>query len=185
MWSTGSPGDELEGIANRTDFDLKAHAEASGQDLRYFDQDSGERYYPYVIEPSAGITRSAFAFLLDAYDEEEVRGEKRVVLRLHPRLAPIKVAVLPLSKKEGLMAVSREVATLLRPHWPVEHDTTQSIGRRYRRQDEIGTPLAVTVDFDTLDDQAVTIRERDTMEQVRVPIAGLVETLRERFAGSL
>ena len=177
--------DELEGIANRTDFDLKAHAEHSGADLRYFDQDLGERYFPYVIEPSAGITRSAFAFLIDAYDEEEVRGEKRVVLRLHPRLAPIKVAVLPLSKKDELMTVSSEVAATLRAHWPVEHDVTQSIGRRYRRQDEIGTPFAVTVDFDSLQDQAVTIRERDTMEQVRVPIAGLVETLQEKFAGRL
>ena len=177
--------DELEGIANRTDFDLKAHSEASGQDLRYFDQDLGERYFPYVIEPSAGITRSAFAFLIDAYDEEEVRGEKRVVLRLHPRLAPIKVAILPLSKKEELMAVSREVAATLRAHWPVEHDVTQSIGRRYRRQDEIGTPYAVTVDFDTLADRAVTIRERDTMEQVRVPLAGLVEALQGRFADRL
>ena len=111
--------DELEGIANRTDFDLRSHAEHSGVDLRYFDQDSGERYFPYVIEPSAGITRSAFAFLIDAYDEEEVRGEKRVVLRLHPRLAPIKVAVLPLSKKDELLAVSGEVAKALRAHWPV------------------------------------------------------------------
>ena len=177
--------DELEGIANRTDFDLKAHAEHSGQDLRYFDQDSNERYFPYVIEPSAGITRSAFAFLIDAYDEEEVRDEKRVVLRLHPRLAPIKVAVLPLSKKEELMAVSRQVAATLRAHWPVEHDVTQSIGRRYRRQDEIGTPYAVTVDFDSLQDQAVTVRDRDTMEQVRVPIAGLVEVLQERLAPRL
>ncbi|MFH1329464.1 MAG: glycine--tRNA ligase [Actinomycetota bacterium] len=177
--------DELEGIANRTDFDLKAHAEHSGQDLRYFDQDSGERYFPYVVEPSAGITRSAFAFLIDAYDEEEVRGDKRVVLRLHARLAPIKVAVLPLSKKDELISVSREVAATLRANWPVEHDITQSIGRRYRRQDEIGTPYAVTVDFDSLQDQAVTIRERDTMEQVRVPIARLVEALEERFAGRL
>ena len=177
--------DELEGIANRTDFDLKAHAEHSGQDLRYFDQDSGERFFPHVVEPSAGITRSAFAFLLDAYDEEEVRGEKRVVLRLHPRLAPIKVAVLPLSKKDELIEVSRQVAARLRPHWPVEHDITQSIGRRYRRQDEIGTPYAVTVDFDTLEDRAVTIRERDTMDQVRVPIEGLVEALQEKFAGVL
>jgi len=177
--------DELEGIANRTDFDLKAHAEHSGQDLRYFDQDLGERYFPYVIEPSAGITRSAFAFLIDAYDEEEVRGEKRVVLRLHPRLAPIKVAILPLSKKDELTAVSREVAATLRAHWPVEHDVTQSIGRRYRRQDEIGTPYAITVDFDTLTDRAVTIRERDTMEQVRVPLAGLVEALQGRFADRL
>jgi glycyl-tRNA synthetase len=177
--------DELEGIANRTDFDLKAHAEHSGQDLRYFDQESGERYFPYVIEPSAGITRSAFAFLIDAYDEEEVRGEKRVVLRLHPRLAPIKVAVLPLSKKDELLAVSAEIARALRAHWPVEHDVTQSIGRRYRRQDEIGTPFAVTVDFESLQDRAVTIRERDTMEQVRVPIAGLVEALQEKLAGRL
>jgi glycyl-tRNA synthetase len=177
--------DELEGIANRTDFDLKAHAERSGQDLRFYDQATDERYYPYVIEPAAGLTRSAFAFLLDAYHEEEVRGETRVVLRLHPRLAPIKVAVLPLSKKPELMEVAQQVADGLRPHWNIEIDVTQSIGRRYRRQDEIGTPYAVTVDFDTLEDQAVTVRDRDTMEQDRVPMAGLVDHLTGRFAGLL
>jgi glycyl-tRNA synthetase len=177
--------DELEGIANRTDFDLRSHAQHSGQDLRWYDQETDERFFPYVIEPSAGATRSAFAFLLDAYDEEEVRGETRVVLRLHPRLAPIKVAVLPLSKKPDLVEVTREVAGLLRPHWAIEVDVTQSIGRRYRRQDEIGTPYAVTIDFDTLEDRAVTVRDRDTMEQDRVAIDDLVGHLREQFAGRL
>ena len=169
--------DELEGIANRTDFDLKAHSEASGEDLRFYDQDANERFYPYVIEPAAGVTRSAFAFLIDAYDEDELGGEKRVVLRLHPRLAPIKVAVLPLSKKDELVAVTEEVAATLRKRWMIEVDVTQSIGRRYRRQDEVGTPFCVTIDFDTLNDRAVTIRERDTATQVRVPIAELVEHL--------
>ncbi|MBI5158002.1 MAG: glycine--tRNA ligase [Acidimicrobiia bacterium] len=169
--------DELEGIANRTDFDLKAHSEASGVDLRFYDQDADERFYPYVIEPAAGVTRSAFAFLIDAYDEDELAGEKRVVLRLHPRLAPIKVAVLPLSKKDELVAVTEEVAATLRRRWMIEVDVTQSIGRRYRRQDEVGTPFCVTIDFDTLNDRAVTIRERDTATQVRVPIAELVEHL--------
>jgi len=177
--------DELEGIANRTDFDLRSHAEHSGQDLRYYDQEADDRFFPYVIEPSAGATRSAFAFLLDAYHEEEVRGEKRVVLKLHPRLSPIKVAVLPLSKKPDLVEVTDQVAGLLRPHWTIEVDVTQSIGRRYRRQDEIGTPYAVTVDFDTLEDRAVTVRDRDTMEQDRVPITGLVEHLREKFGTRL
>ena len=175
----------MEGIANRTDFDLKAHAERSGEDLRYYDQIADERYYPYVIEPAAGLTRSAFAFLLDAYHEQEVRGETRVVLRLHPRLAPIKVAVLPLSKKVDLVGVTDEVAAALRPHWNIEVDVTQSIGRRYRRQDEIGTPYCVTVDFDTLEDRAVTVRDRDTMQQDRVPIDGVVGYLQERFAGRL
>jgi glycyl-tRNA synthetase len=169
--------DELEGIANRTDFDLKAHSAASGEDLRFYDQDANERFYPYVIEPAAGVTRSAFAFLIDAYDEDELGGEKRVVLRLHPRLAPIKVAVLPLSKKDELVAVTEEVAATLRKRWMIEVDVTQSIGRRYRRQDEVGTPFCVTIDFETLNDQAVTIRERDTATQVRVPIANLVEHL--------
>lgn len=169
--------DELEGIANRTDFDLKAHAEASGEDLRYFDQESGERFFPFVIEPAAGVTRSAFAFLIDAYDEDQVGGESRLVLRLHPRLAPIKVAVLPLSKKDDLVAVTDEVAAMLRRRWMIEVDVTQSIGRRYRRQDEIGTPYCVTIDFETLEDRAVTIRDRDTTEQVRLPIAGLVDHL--------
>jgi glycyl-tRNA synthetase len=177
--------DELEGIANRTDFDLRAHSEHSGEDLRFFDQEKNERYYPYVIEPAAGLTRSAFAFLLDAYHEEEVRGETRTVLRLHPRLAPIKVAVLPLSKKPDLVGMTEQVAAALRPHWNIEVDITQSIGRRYRRQDEIGTPFAVTVDFDTLEDRAVTVRDRDTMEQDRVPIDGLVDHLSGRFSGLL
>jgi glycyl-tRNA synthetase len=173
--------DELEGIANRTDFDLKAHAEYSDEDLTYFDPDSEERFFPYVIEPAAGATRTTFAFLLDAYDEEEVRGETRAVLRLDPRLAPVKAAVLPLSKKDELISVSSEVADLLRPTWMIEHDITQSIGRRYRRQDEIGTPYAVTVDFDTLEDRQVTVRERDTMAQDRIPIEKLVGYLRERL----
>jgi len=177
--------DELEGVANRTDFDLKAHSEASGEDLRYYDQEADERFYPYVIEPAAGVTRSAFAFLIDAYEEEEVKGETRVVLKLHPKLAPIKVAVLPLSKKDDLVEVTQQVAKQLRSHWAIEVDVTQSIGRRYRRQDEIGTPYCVTVDFDTLEDQAVTVRDRDTMEQDRLPIEGLVAYLVEKFGDRL
>ena len=177
--------DELEGIANRADFDLRAHTEHSGVDLRYYDQEADERFFPYVVEPAAGVTRSAFAFLLDAYDEDEVAGEKRVVLRLHPRLAPVKVAVLPLSKKDELVAVTDEVADLLRGRWPIEVDVTQSIGRRYRRQDEIGTPYCVTIDFDTLEDRAVTVRDRDTTEQVRIPIGGVAAHLTERFGGAL
>ena len=173
---------ELEGIANRTDFDLTQHAEHSGEDLSYFEQETDTRYVPHVIEPSAGATRSMIAFLMDAYDEEEVRGEKRTVLRLHPRLAPIKVAVLPLSKKEDLVAVTEEVAAMLRPRYMIEEDAAGSIGRRYRRQDEIGTPLCVTIDFDTLDDRAVTVRDRDTMEQARVPIADVVSHLDERLS---
>jgi glycyl-tRNA synthetase len=177
--------DELEGIANRTDFDLKAHSEMSGEDLRFYDQEADERFYPYVIEPAAGVTRSAFAFLIDAYEEEEVRGETRVVLKLHPKLAPIKVAVLPLSKKDDLVGVTDEVAAVLRKHWAIEVDVTQSIGRRYRRQDEIGTTYCVTIDFDTLDDEAVTVRDRDTMEQDRVPIADVVAHLTEQFGDRL
>ena len=172
---------ELEGIANRTDYDLKAHAEASGVKLEYFDQATGERYVPYVIEPAAGATRTMMAFLLAAYDQDEIGGEKRTVLRLHPRIAPYQVAVLPLSKKETLTPVAEEVLRMLQPIAMCDYDETQSIGRRYRRQDEIGTPLAVTVDFDTLEDRAVTIRDRDTTEQVRVPIDGLVEEVRSRL----
>ena len=172
---------ELEGIANRTDFDLRRHAEFSGRDLEYFDEETGEHIVPFVIEPSAGVDRLFMAFLIDAYDEEEVRGETRVILRLHKDLAPIKVAVLPLSRQEKLVPPAREVWALVRKHWMSQYDDAQSIGRRYRRQDEVGTPLCVTVDFDTLEDQAVTIRERDSMEQVRVPIAGLVAALRERL----
>ena len=175
---------ELEGIANRTDFDLGRHAESSGRELEYFDEESGEHVVPYVIEPSSGVDRLFMAFLMDAYDEEEVRGETRAILRLHKDLAPTKVAVLPLSRNEKLVPPGREVWALLRPHWMTQFDDAQSIGRRYRRQDEVGTPYCVTIDFDTLTDQAVTIRERDSMEQVRVPIANLVSALREKLENS-
>ena len=177
---------ELEGIANRTDFDLKAHAEFSGQDLSYFDQEQDRRYVPHVIEPAAGADRATLAFLLAAYTEEEVetasgKTETRTVLRLDPRLAPIKAAVLPLSKNETLVPVSDEVAAMLRPHWMIDVDLSGSIGRRYRRQDEVGTPLCITVDFDTLDDRAVTVRDRDSMTQERVPIDALVAYLHDRL----
>jgi glycyl-tRNA synthetase len=172
---------ELEGIANRTDFDLRQHSDQSGKDLSYFDEETKERYLPYVIEPAMGVDRCLFTLMIDAYDEEEVRGETRVVLRFHPSVAPIQVAVLPLSKNEKLLPTSREVEELLRPHFRIEYDETQSIGRRYRRHDEIGTPFAVTVDFDSLEDRAVTIRERDSMEQVRVAIPELVPALTEKF----
>jgi glycyl-tRNA synthetase len=173
---------ELEGIANRTDYDLRAHADASGVKLEYFDQSSGERYVPYVIEPAAGATRTMMAFLLAAWDKDEIGGEERTVLRLHPRIAPYQVAVLPLSKKETLIPVAEEVLGMLQPIAMCDYDETQSIGRRYRRQDEIGTPLAVTVDFDTLEDRAVTIRDRDTTEQVRVSIDRVVEEVRSRLS---
>ena len=172
---------ELEGIAQRTDYDLKQHAAASGEKLEYFDQASGERYVPYVIEPAAGATRTMMTFLLAAYTEDEVGGEPRTLLKLDHRLAPYKVAVLPLSKKEELTPTAREVLSLLQPHFMCDYDETQSIGRRYRRQDEIGTPFAVTVDFESIEDRAVTIRERDTLEQVRVPIDNLVDELRDRL----
>ena len=174
--------DELEGIANRGDYDLTQHAKHSGEKLEFFDQATGERYVPHVIEPAAGATRTMMAFLMAAYSEDEVEGETRTVLRLHHRLAPYKVAVLPLSKKDTLTPVAREVLGLLQPHWMVDYDETQSIGRRYRRQDEVGTPFCVTVDFESLDDRAVTIRDRDTLEQVRVPIDSLVEELRGRLS---
>jgi glycyl-tRNA synthetase len=174
--------DELEGIANRGDFDLRAHATASGERLEYFDQASGERYVPHVIEPAAGATRTMMAFLLAAYDEDEVNGEARTVLRLHHRLAPYQVAVLPLSKKEALTPLAREVLRALQPHFMCDYDETQAIGRRYRRQDEIGTPYCVTVDFDSLEDKAVTIRDRDTLEQVRVPVDAVVAELRDRLS---
>jgi len=173
---------ELEGIANRTDFDLTAHSDASGQRLEYFDQATGTRYVPHVIEPAAGATRTMMAFLLAAYDTDVVNDEPRTVLRLHHRLAPYKVAVLPLSKKESLTPTARRVLGLLQPHFMCDYDETQAIGRRYRRQDEIGTPFCVTVDFDTLDDDAVTIRDRDSLEQVRVPIGALVAELQGRLA---
>ena len=177
--------DELEGIAQRTDYDLKQHSEHSGERLDYFDQPNNERYVPYVIEPAAGATRTMAAFLLAAYDEEEVgdgdKSDVRTVLRLHPRLAPYKVAVLPLSKKDTLTPLAHEVRKLVGDRYMVDYDETQSIGKRYRRQDEIGTPLCITVDFDSLDDNAVTVRERDTMEQVRVPIADLLPLLTEKL----
>ncbi len=173
--------DELEGIANRTDFDLKAHAAHSGEKLEYFEQSTGERYVPYVIEPAAGATRTMMAFLLSAYDEDEVGGETRTVLHLDSRLAPYQVAVLPLSKKDELMPLARQVLGLLQPVAVCDFDTTQSIGRRYRRQDEVGTPYCVTVDFDSLQDGAVTVRDRDTTEQVRVPIDRVAEEIAGRL----
>jgi glycyl-tRNA synthetase len=174
---------ELEGIANRTDYDLRSHQQHSKEDLTYLDPETQERYLPYVIEPAAGVDRIMITLLVDAYDEDEVRGETRVVLRFHPDVAPVQVAVMPLSKREELIQVAREVQARLRPHFRVEYDQTGGhIGRRYRRQDEIGTPFCVTVDFDTLNDRAVTIRERDSMVQERVLLAGLVERLQERFA---
>jgi glycyl-tRNA synthetase len=172
---------ELEGIANRTDYDLTQHAKFSGEDLTYYDQERELHYVPHVVEPAAGADRATLAFLLAAYHEEEVRGEKRTVLRLDRRLAPIKVAVLPLSRNEKLTPTAKEVAASLRPHFQVDFDDAGAIGRRYRRQDEIGTPLCVTVDFDSLDDHAVTVRDRDTMEQVRLPIGHLLETLQTRL----
>ena len=173
--------DELEGIANRGDYDLTQHAKASGVGLDYFDQSTNERYTPYVIEPAAGATRAMMAFLLAAYHEDVIEGETRTVLQLDWRLAPYQVAVLPLSKKTELEGVSRDVLEILQPHFMCDYDVTQSIGRRYRRQDEVGTPWCVTVDFDTLEDRCVTVRDRDTTEQVRVHIDQLLATLRARM----
>jgi glycyl-tRNA synthetase len=182
----GSEWGELEGIANRTDYDLSSHQQASGVDLTYLEQESGERYTPYVIEPAAGADRGTLVFLLDAYHEDEApdaRGklEKRTVLRLDPRLAPVKVAVLPLSRNADLSPKAKDVAAMLRKRWNTDFDDAQAIGRRYRRQDEIGTPFCVTVDFDTLDDQAVTVRDRDSMTQERVGIDALAGYLGDRL----
>ncbi|MCQ9352349.1 glycine--tRNA ligase [Corynebacterium sp. 209RC1] len=184
----GSKWGELEGVANRTDYDLRVHSEGSGEDLSYFDQESGERWIPYVIEPAAGLGRSMMAFLVDAYHEEEAPNAKggvdtRVVLKLDYRLAPIKVAVLPLSKKEPLTEKATELAEQLRQFWNVDYDTSGAIGRRYRRQDEVGTPFCVTVDFDTMEDGAVTVRERDTMAQERVKLEDLQSYLAARLIG--
>lgn len=184
----GSDWGELEGIANRTDFDLSTHAEHSGKDLRYFDQASGERWFPYVIEPAAGLTRSLMAFLCEAYTEDEAPNtkggvDKRVFLRLDPRLAPVKAAVLPLSRSEKLSPVARELAAALRKFWNVDFDDAGAVGRRYRRQDEIGTPFCITVDFDSLEDNAVTVRDRDTMAQVRIPIEEVQSYLAQRLIG--
>jgi glycyl-tRNA synthetase len=185
----GSEWGELMGIANRTDFDLSSHTDASGTKMQYFDQANNERYTPYVIEPSFGLTRSMMAFLVDAYVEDEAPNakggvDKRTVLKLDPRLAPVKAAVLPLSKSEDLVPRAEKLADTLRRHWNVEMDVTQAIGRRYRRQDEIGTPFCLTVDFDTAEDQAVTIRERDTMQQERVALDQVESYLAARLIGA-
>jgi glycyl-tRNA synthetase len=174
---------ELEGIANRTDFDLKQHAAYSGENLEYFDQATGERYVPYVIEPAVGPDRIMLAFLIDAYTEEEVRGEERTVLKLHPRIAPTKAAVFPLSKKEPVSTIARELYDDLKGDYRLFYDDSGSIGRRYRRQDEAGTPFCVTVDFDTIEDKQVTIRDRDTLEQERVPMASVRDRLKALISG--
>ncbi|HEX2435805.1 MAG TPA: glycine--tRNA ligase [Solirubrobacterales bacterium] len=175
---------ELEGIANRGDYDLTQHAKVSGEKLEYFDQEKGEAYVPHVVEPAAGVDRSLLAFMVDGYDVEEVEGRKRTVLRLHPRLAPVKVAVLPLVSKAGMPEKARAVYEALRSRLPAEYDGGGSIGRRYRRQDEIGTPWGITVDGQTMDDDTVTLRDRDSLEQVRVPIEGLADELVRRLAQS-
>ena len=172
---------ELEGIANRGDFDLKRHMEYSGKDLTYFDEVSRSRYVPYVIEPSAGVDRPLLAFLVDAYDEEEVEGDRRIVLRLDPRLAPFKAGVYPLLRKEGHPERAQEIRDILKEHFPVVYDQAGSIGRRYRRQDEIGTPFGITVDHETMKDQTVTLRDRDAMTQVRIPVDRLVDEIRRRM----
>ncbi|GAA5150800.1 glycine--tRNA ligase [Nocardioides marinquilinus] len=185
----GSEWGELEGIANRTDFDLTTHSQASGKDLSYFDQAGDERYTPYVIEPAAGLSRSLMTFLCAAYQEDEAPNtkggvDKRTVLRLDPRLAPVKVAVLPLSRNADLSPKARDLAATLRRSWNVDFDDAGAIGKRYRRQDEIGTPYCVTVDFDTLEDDAVTVRERDTMRQERIAIDRVAAYVAERFVGA-
>ncbi len=174
---------ELEGIANRGDFDLVKHAESSGKSLTYLDEDTNKHIVPYIIEPSAGVDRSILAFLCDAYDEEITKGELRVVLRLHPALAPFKAAVLPLSRKEPLVKMAKEIHANLRQHWMVSYDDAQSIGRRYRRQDEVGTPFCITVDFKSLEDGQVTIRERDSMAQIRIPIDELRTVIAAKLSG--
>ena len=174
---------ELEGIANRADFDLVQHTKHSGKNLTYFDDKSGEYYTPYVIEPSGGVDRAVLATLVDSYDEELAEGETRVVLHLHPKLAPIKVAILPLSRNEKLVPLARELYNELRHHFMTQYDDAQSIGRRYRRQDEIGTPFCVTIDFQSLEDNQVTIRERDSMLQIRLPVTELVKTLQSKLSG--
>jgi glycyl-tRNA synthetase len=184
----GSEWGELMGVANRTDYDLSSHTKASGADLSFFNQATGERYTPYVIEPSFGLTRSMMAFLVDAYTEDEAPNakggvDKRTVLKLDPRLAPVKAAVLPLSRNEQLSPKAKDLANELRKHWNIDFDDAGAIGRRYRRQDEIGTPYCITVDFDTLEDQAVTIRERDTMSQERVALDQVKSYLAGRLLG--
>ncbi|MCD6310813.1 MAG: glycine--tRNA ligase, partial [Candidatus Eremiobacteraeota bacterium] len=177
---------ELEGIANRTDYDLKCHQEVSQKDLSYFDEAENKHYLPYIIEPSAGSDRATLAFLVDAYDEDEApdekgQMEKRVVLRLDKRLAPIKVAILPLFRKPQLKEVAKQIYAKLRPAFMCEYDERGSIGKRYRRQDEIGTPYCITVDYQSLEDRAVTVRDRDTMKQGRIPIIEIPDYLEEKF----
>jgi glycyl-tRNA synthetase len=179
---------ELEGIANRGDFDLRRHAEYSGEKLEYFDQGTGERYVPYVIEPAAGADRATLAFLVDAYDEELVEregtgeGERRTLLRLHPRLAPVKAAVLPLVNKDGQPELAREVFRAVRELVQAEYDDGGAIGRRYRRQDEIGTPFCVTIDHQSIEDGTVTLRDRDSLEQERLPVEGIAEEIERRVS---
>jgi glycyl-tRNA synthetase len=172
---------ELEGIANRTDFDLSRHAEATGRDLRFFDDQTQERYIPYVIEPALGVDRACLCFLCDAFQEDEIEGETRTVLRLHPALAPIKVGILPLVKKDGLPDIAHRIEEELRRLYAVYYDEKGAIGRRYRRLDECGTPYCVTVDYDTKEDQKVTIRDRDTLAQDRVSLDQLDAWFRERI----
>ena len=172
---------ELEGVANRGDYDLKQHSAHSGEKLSYFDPNLGEHYVPHVIEPAAGATRSMMAFLLAAYDEETVNDDLRTVLRFDERIAPYKVAILPLSKKDTLTPIALEVFDLVKAKWMTDYDETQNIGKRYRRQDELGTPYCVTIDFETIDDKAVTIRDRDTMQQDRIAIDQLLTYLGDRL----
>ncbi|MBV9797873.1 MAG: glycine--tRNA ligase, partial [Solirubrobacterales bacterium] len=172
---------ELEGIANRGDFDLTQHAKHSGQNLEYFDTVTQDRYIPHVIEPAAGADRALLAFMVDAYDEDEIEGEGRTVLRLHPLLAPVKVAVLPLVKRDGQPELAREVYRALRDRVQAEYDEGGAIGRRYRRQDEIGTPWAVTIDHQSLEDRTVTLRDRDSLAQDRLAIDALAEELERRL----
>ena len=178
---------ELEGVANRKDFDLKQHQQFSGEDLTYFDQENDRRYLPFVVEPASGVDRAMLAFLVDSYREEEVttasgKTEKRTVLALHKDLAPVKVAVLPLSRNDALVPEARAVHGSVKGRWMSQYDDAGSIGRRYRRQDEVGTPYCVTVDFDTPEDRAVTVRERDSMKQVRIPVANLAAYLEEQLS---
>jgi glycyl-tRNA synthetase len=175
--------EEIEGVANRTDYDLKVHSQGSGKVLDYYDEETKEHYTPYVIEPAVGVDRSLLAFMCEAYAEEPDKDETRVVMRFHPSLAPVKAAILPLSKKENLSNFARDIYKNLRSSMSTQYDDTQSIGRRYRRQDEIGTPYCVTVDFQSLEDNRVTVRERDSMAQIRIPIIELKKTLQAKMDG--
>ncbi|HEX5503058.1 MAG TPA: His/Gly/Thr/Pro-type tRNA ligase C-terminal domain-containing protein, partial [Thermomicrobiales bacterium] len=174
---------EYEGVASRGEYDLRRHIEASGESLAFFDEETREHIVPYVVEPAVSIERIILALLCDAYDEEPDNQGTRVVLRLAPQVAPVKAAVLPLAKKEPLTALAREALAGLRRHWIAQYDETGNIGRRYRRQDEIGTPFCVTIDFDSLEDHAATVRDRDSMAQERVPLAELAAYLREKIDG--